>query len=323
MGICRDMRLVLLYVLVAALCACVPAETSAPAAAPESAPGVGAAEGFPITVVDDLGREVTIAQEPERVVSLAPSLTEALFAVGAGEKVVGVTTYCDYPEEAQSIERVGGFAANTISVEKIVALKPGLVLSAGGFQLPVIEALERVNVPVVALDPQSIADVYASIERVGQLTGYPEQGRQIAQEMKSRIEAVAARMADIPEDERVRVYWQIWDEPLMTAGPAAFAGQLVELAGGINIFGELTEQYPQISAEEVVKRNPDVIAGPDTHGDKLTPEVFRQRPGWSGIRAVQEGRIYLFDGNIVSRTGPRLADALEAVAEALYPERMK
>jgi len=323
MGICRDMRLVLLYVLVAALCACVPAETSAPAAAPESAPGVGAAEGFPITVVDDLGREVTIAQEPERVVSLAPSLTEALFAVGAGEKVVGVTTYCDYPEEAQSIERVGGFAANTISVEKIVALKPGLVLSAGGFQLPVIEALERVNVPVVALDPQSIADVYASIERVGQLTGYPEQGRQIAQEMKSRIEAIAARTADIPESERVRVYWQIWDEPLMTAGPAAFAGQLVELAGGINIFGELTEQYPQISAEEVVKRNPDVIAGPDTHGDKLTPEVFRQRPGWSGIKAVQEGRIYLFDGNIVSRTGPRLADALEAVAEALYPERMK
>lgn len=312
--------LILTLGLTAACVPLTPTPSAAESASPTPAPSPMAETAFPVTVTDDLGRTVTIAQRPQRLISLAPSLTEVLFAIGAGDQIVGVTEYCDYPEEAKTRERIGGFSANTISVEKIVALKPDLVLAAGGFQMPVIDALEELNIPVVALDPQNMEQVYSSIAVAGRLTGHIREAGQVVAEMQRRVQAVVDRVANIPPEKRPKVYWQIWDEPLMTAGPSAFAGQLIELAGGVNIFGDLTESYPQISAEEVVKRNPDVIMGPDTHGDKLTVEVFRQRPGWADITAVREGRIYLMDGNIVSRTGPRLVDALEAVAKALYPD---
>lgn len=319
-------HLLILVLLASLIAACVPITPTAPAverASATPAPSPAAEIAFPVTVTDDLGRTVTVTQQPERLISLAPSLTEVLFAIGAGEQLVGVTEYCDYPEEAKSRERIGGFSANTISVEKIVALKPDLVFATGGIHQPIIDALDDLGIPVVALDPQNMEQVYSSIAVAGRLTGHAQEADQVVEAMKQRVQAVVDRVANIPQEKRVKVYWQIWDEPLMTAGPSSFAGQLIELAGGINIFGDLTASYPQISAEEVVKRNPDVIMGPDTHGDKLTVEVFRQRPGWSEIKAVQEGRIYLMDGNIVSRSGPRLADALEAVAKALYPERFQ
>jgi iron complex transport system substrate-binding protein len=138
--------------------------------------------------------------------------------------------------------------------------------------------------------------------------------------MKTRIAAVVDKVAGILENERLTVFWETFDEPLMTAGPSTFTGQMIELAGGANAFADLTEDYPQISAEEVIARNPAVILGSDSHGDKLTPEQVAARPGWDQIDAVQNGRIHLIDGNIVSRAGPRLADAVEAIAQALYPE---
>ena len=316
-------RLAIAILLTALLSGCVPMATPMPAA--EGAAGAPAVQqasptGFPFSITDDLGREVTIDELPQRLVSLAPSLTEVLFAVGAGPQVVGVTEYCDYPPEALSKDKIGGFSAKTISVEKIVSLKPDLVLAAGAIHQPIIDALVAIDIPVVAIDPSDIDAVYESLQLAGRLTGHGEDAARLAGEMKRRIDAVVLAARAIPPEERLRVYWQIWDEPLMTAGPSTFAGQMVELAGGINIFAELTGSYPTISAEEVVKRDPDVIMGPDTHGDKLQPEAFRQRPGWSEIKAVRDGRIHLIEGNIVSRTGPRLADALEAVAVALYPD---
>ena len=312
-------RAVLPLVLVVGLvlCACVPFSTPIGGTAGE--PSTGESRDA-LTLTDDMGREVALGAVPERVVSLAPSLTEILFAVGAGDQVVGVTSYCDYPEEATTREQVGGFSASTMSVEKIVSLRPDLVFAAGAIHAPVIEALDDVNVSVVAFDPASVDDVYALIEKVGSLTGHSEEAEGVAKAMRERIDAVVARTGAIAPEQKLRVYWQIWDEPLMTAGPTTYVGQLIEMAGGVNIFGDLTESYPQISAEEVVKRDPDVIMGPDTHGDKLTSEAFAQRPGWSGLSAVGSGRIHLIDGNIISREGPRLADALEAVAFALYPE---
>jgi iron complex transport system substrate-binding protein len=270
-----------------------------------------------------MGREVTLKAVPRRIVSLAPSNTEVLFAVGAGDQVVGVTKYCNYPPEAQTREQIGGFAADTISVETIVALEPDLVLAIGESQRPVIEALEQVGIPVVALMASTFDDVYANIEQVGELTGHQEEATQVVAEMQKRVDTVTTVVAAIPQEERLPVFWEIWDEPLMTAGPSTFAGQAIELAGGVNIFADVTEDYPQVSAEEVVKRNPAVILGPDTHGDKLTPEQVIQRPGWDQIEAVQEGRIHLIQGDIVSRPGPRLAEGLEAVAHALYPDLFK
>lgn len=278
------------------------------------------AEPLTVTVVDDLDRTVSVAVPALRVVSLAPNLTETLFAVGAGEQVVGVTMFCDYPEEALTRTQVGGFTSDTISIEQIIALDPDLVLATGGFQLETIQALEPLGIPVIALDPNRLDTVMEMIQLVGQLTGHDDEAELVVADMEQRVAAVVDTAAGIPAEERLTVYWQIWDEPLMSAGPSAFPGQLIELAGGSNVFGDSGEFYPMVSAEEVVSRDPQVIMGPNSHGDRLTIETFQQRPGWTEIEAVVNGRIHVVDDNIISRAGPRLVDALEAIAQALYPE---
>lgn len=333
-----------LLVLAVALVACAP--TTAPGAAPQptavppttapqptavpptatpqpSPTPTRAAGAFPMTVTDSLNRKVQLASVPQRIVSLAPSLTEILFAVGAGDKVVGVTQYCNYPPEAEKKEKIGGFSAKTISVEKIVALKPDLVLAGGPIHQPVIEALQAVNIPVVSVAGKDVPGVYNDILLIGQLTGQGEKAAQVVDNMKARIAAVQAKLATLPKEKRLTVLWETWDEPLMTAGPSTFTGQMVELAGGVNIFADLKEEYPQVSLEEVVKRNPAVIMAPDTHGQKLTPEKVAQRPGWERVDAVRNKRIILVQGDIASRAGPRIADAVEFMAKALYPELFK
>ena len=325
--------------LIVLLAACVPAATPTPVpptstavsttaptatAVPTIAPEATATPAdFPITLTDGLGREVTLSAKPQRIVSLAPSNTEILFAVGAGDQVVGVTKFDNYPPEAQTREQIGGFSAKTISVEKIVALKPDLVLSVGKIQQPVIDALEKTEIPVFALAPKTFEDVYANILAVGQLTGNEAQAAQLVAQMKERVAAVQAKIADVPQDQRPTVFWETWDEPLMTAGPSTFIGQMITLAGGKNIFSDVQDQYPQVSAEEVVSRNPAVILGPDSHGKAMTPEKIKARPGWSNIQAVKDGRIYLIDGDIASHPGPRLVDGLEMIAQALYPDKFK
>lgn len=282
------------------------------------------AKNATITVTDDLGREVNLPAAAERIISLAPSNTEILFAVGAGDKVVGVTTYCNYPEAATTKDTIGGFSPDTISVETIVALQPDVVFSAGGLQMPVIEALEKLNIPVVALDPATIDGIYSDIELVGKITGNEDGAAAVVNDMQTRIAAVTDVVSQVPAEERPTVFWETWDDPLMTAGPTSFIGQMIEAAGGVNIFGDITDQqYPVISAEEVISRNPQVIMGSDSHGDKLTVEAMSARPGWDQIDAVQNGRIYLIQGDIASRAAPRVADAIEVMAKSLYPDLFK
>lgn len=313
--------LVLGIYLLAALAACAPTATPQPTATSELPTAMPSPE--PIVVTDSLGHELTLPATPERIVSLAPSNTEILFAVGAGDNVVGVTEYCDYPEEVQAIEKIGGFSAKTISVEKVVALEPDLVVAGDESHRPVREALEQVNIPVLSMSADTLEDVHANILLVGHVTGHETQAEQVVEDMKNRVQAVRETVAPIPEEERLTVFWEVFDEPLMTAGPATFNSQMIELAGGISIFGDLEGDYPQINAEEVIARNPDIIMSSDTHGEKLTQEQVADRPGWEQIDAVKNNRIHLIDGNIVSRPGPRLADAVEAIAAALYPERFE
>lgn len=321
----RNLVLVFLIVLLAgSVAACVApgaasVQTSAPPTATSDLDTPPPAD-FPVTLTDDLGQEVTISAQPERIVSLAPSNTEILFAVGAGDQIVGVTEYCNYPPEAQEREKIGGFSAKTISVEKIVSLEPDVVFSAGAIQQPVIEALGQAGIPVFAFDPEGVEGVYENIKLAGRLTGHADEAANVVSEMKERIGAVTEKTQAIPEDERPTVFYEVWHEPLMTAGPTTFIGRLIELAGGKNIFADVIEEYPQVSAETIVQQNPDVILGPDSHGEQLTPEKIEARPGWADIAAVQAGRIYLIDGDIVSRPGPRLADALETIARDLHPD---
>jgi iron complex transport system substrate-binding protein len=281
------------------------------------------AAAFPLTLTDAAGRVVTVKALPQRIVSLSPSVTEDLFAVGAGEQVVGVTTYCNYPEEAAKREKIGGYSAKTISIEKVVALKPDLIIAEASTHADVIAALEPLGLTVVALKATTFDQVYATLDTLGKLTGHSDTSAQVVADMKAKIKSITDKTSALPQDKRVVVFWEIWDEPLMTAGPGTFPGQILEMAGGINIFADVTKDWPQVSAEEIVKRSPAAIMGPDTHGDKLTVDQIAKRPGWERLPAVTAKRIYLINGDTSSRPSPRLALALEETARALHPDLFK
>lgn len=295
---------------------CAPATTpAAPAAIPIAAPSAT----FPLTVVDDLGRTVTIESVPERIVSLLPSNTEILFAVGAGEQVVGVTSFCNYPPEAATREQIGGITNQTISIEAITALEPDLIVASGA-QTDAIQTLTETGLVVIVLEPATLADIYANIDLVGRITAHPDQAGGLVADMQRRAEAVTTKVAAVPEAERPTVFYEVWNEPLMTAGPNTFIGQLVTLAGGHLIFSDVEEDWPQASAEVIIERDPTVILGPDSNSEILTADQIAARPGWAQIAAVQSERIYLLNGDIVSRPGPRIIDALETMARDFYPD---
>lgn len=290
-----------------------------PAAAPTVAPIVEeASASYPLPLTDDIGREITIEAEPERIVSLLPSNTEILFAVGAGDQVVGVTSYCNYPPEATTREQVGGITNKSLSLEAIIALEPDLVV-AGGAQDEIIPILEETGLVVLVLRPATLDDIYTNIELVGRATNHFEQAKALTADMRRRAEVISDKVATIPADARPTVFYEVWDDPLMTAGPNTFIGQLVEMAGGKSIFADVAEDWPQVSAEVIVERNPAVILGPESHADALVAEKVATRPGWANIEAVQSERIYLLDSDMVSRPGPRIVDILEQIAHELHP----
>ena len=306
--------IIALFVLLVAAC-------NSPTRPTTTAPAVveEASSEFPLTLTDDVGREITLEAVPERIVSLLPSNTEILFAVGAGDQVVGVTSYCNYPPEATTREQVGGITNKSLNIEAIIALEPDLVVVSGA-QDEVIPILEEIGLVVLVLRPATLDDIYSNIELIGRATNHFEQATVLAADLRRRTEAIRAKAATIPADERPTVFYEVWDNPLMTAGPNTFIGQLVETAGGESIFADVSEDWPQVSAEVIVERNPAVILGPEDHAEALAIEQIAARPGWANIEAVQSGRIYLLDSDMVSRPGPRIVDVLEQIAHELHPD---
>jgi len=288
-----------------------------PASTPEPAATPAPVSAFPLTLTDDIGREVTVAAKPERVVSLVPSNTEILFAVGAGDQVVGVTSYCNYPAEATTREQVGGITTKSLNLESIVALEPDLVLASGS-QTDIIPILEESGLSVIVLEPATFDDILANLELVGQVTGHADEANTLTDNLHQRLDQVAATVS--AADTQPTVFYEVWHDPLMTAGPNTFIGQLITLAGGKSIFEDVQEDWPQVSTEVVVGRNPAIILGPDSHGDELTPEKIKSRAGWENIAAVQNGEIYLLNGDAISRPGPRIVDMLEEAARDLHPD---
>jgi iron complex transport system substrate-binding protein len=293
-----------------------PAEIE-PSAAPTAVPEP---EFSPVSFTDDLGRAVVIEEPPVRIVSLAPSITEMLFGIGAGGLVVGRTDYCDYPLEVLELPSIGGFSASSISIETIVALEPDLVIGGATRQGEVIEALDVAGIPAFALQRDTVGGTLETLQLLGFITDHSEEASTLVDEMQTRLDAVVDVVATIPDDERVTVFYEVWHEPLMTTTAQTFIGELIELAGGINVFGDLEESYPSISAETIIDNDPQVILGPSTHGDQLTDEMIAAREGWGDMTAVKSGAIFIIDGAPISHTGPRIVDALDLIAAALYPE---
>lgn len=302
--------------LVALLCAAI-------AGCPATGPSVRSNEPSPpsesvVEVVDRLGREVDFAKPPSRVISLSPSATELMFAIGAGEAIVGATQHCDYPEAALSIPRVGGGTIDSLSRETILSLDPDLVLCKWDSHEPLFELFDRLNIPYIAVGPESLAELFEEATMLGKVTGNTAQAETLIATMTARHERLTQRVADIPPQDRLTVFYEVWDDPLMTAGGDSFIGKVLADAGLKNIFADAELRFPQVSIEVVVDRNPQVILAPSSHADRTKVEKLMQRPGWEELQAVKDRRVYIVNGDQISRCGPRLLDALEQVIDTVY-----
>lgn len=271
---------------------------------------------YPVTITDDLGKKITIKAEPKQIVSLAPANTEMVFALGAGKKLVGVTTYCDYPEAAKKIEKIGDFASP--NVERIAALQPELALAAGGIQEGIVERLEKLGAQVLVVDPKNFSQLSSDLQKLGQILNTEEKAKAIIGDIQSQKKMVEEKTRDLP---KVKVFFEIYSQPLMTAGSETFIDEMITLAGGKNIGSSAGKGFPQFSEEQLVSENPDVyLAVKMSMGD---PADLAKRPGYADLKAVQEGRVHVVDDNLVTRPGPRLAQGLLEVAKAIHPEAFK
>ena len=264
-------------------------------------------------VRDSLGRTVLAPESAKRIVSLAASNTEILYSLGLGYSIVGVTEFCDFPEEAKAKPKVGGFAPQTFNIELIAALKPDLVLAAGEFHRPTIEALEKVGITVAGFQGESVEEISKNIELIGALTGHPDRALSVVQEMKSVIAAVTKRVERKP---RPKVFYLVSDDPLMTAAGKSMISEAITLAGGENIFGDLEGDYVRISDETVLRRNPWIVFVPRYgHSGKATAPKLLET-----LDAVKQNRVYAIDANPISRPSPRIAKAIADMAQILHPK---
>ena len=274
----------------------------------------------PTTLTDGMGRTVTLSAPAQRVISLSPSNTEILFAIGAGAQVVGRDEFSDYPAEASALPSVGG-SMGKYNFEQIAALKPDLVL-AGALQTPEqIKTLEDLGLNVYVLtNPTDLDGMYKDLQTVGKLTGKEAEAEKLAASLKARVDAVEAKLSQT--SERPLVFYELDgstpDKP-WTSGPNTFISTLIAKAGGKNVGDALESEWAQISQEALIAQNPTIILlGDAAYG--TTPEQVAQRPGWDAIAAVKAGKVYPFDDNLLSRPGPRLVDGLEALAKLIHPE---
>jgi iron complex transport system substrate-binding protein len=266
-----------------------------------------------IEIVDFKGRSVVLDKKPRKIVSLSPSNTEILFALGAGDKVVGITSFCDYPEEAKKIERMGGYEGPNI--ELIRKAQPDVVL-AGYVQEETVKMLEKMGIPVIISEAESFEAIYHSISLIGEITGTETEAEKIIKGMKDKIAEIQAKIKD---KEKPRVFYVVWKDPLTTAGSRTFINDVIKAAGGINV-AEKVESWAIYSAEEMIKDNPDMlIAALHSTDEGMTREDLSRDRIFSMLECVKQGKVYVMpDDNIISRPGPRIVLAIEDMARVLY-----
>jgi iron complex transport system substrate-binding protein len=311
-----------------ALASCASNATAVPTAAPTAAPAATVPAPTPtnaaISLTDSLGRQVTLAGPARRVVSLAPSNTEILYAIGAGSTVAGRDDYSDYPAQVTQVPSVGSESPH-VNAEAVVALHPDLVLAAGINSPDDVQQLAQLGLNVYATsNAGNLDDIYNDIRAVGKLVGASDAASSLVTTMQGRVEAVKTKAANLTQ--RPVVFYELdATDPSKpwTPGPGSFVDQLMTLAGGTNAGNIAKDKYAQLSLEQLVSQNPDIIVlGSATFGGQ-TPELVAARPGWQSIKAVQNHAVYTFDDNLVSRPGPRVVDGLEKLAALIHPELYK
>ncbi|MDD5079242.1 MAG: cobalamin-binding protein [Candidatus Omnitrophica bacterium] len=253
-----------------------------------------------------------------RYISLAPSTTEILFALGLDDEIVGVSTYCNYPEETGSKTKIGDFSHP--NMETIISLRPDYIFGTGLEQLPAIAELKKIFPHIYVADPATVGDLLKTINDIGALTNRTKEAQRLLRKMFEDIETVNVLVQSIPQDKRVKVFVEIWHEPLMTAGKGSFIDELITMAGGINVAHNVVRPFCNYSAEKVISLDPECIIM--TYMDKEAPlKLLESRFGWGQIKAVKDKRVFNdIDPDILLRPGPRITDGLKEIFKRLYPQ---
>ena len=299
---------------IAALLLC--AALACPSARAQTPPANSSASPLYKEVADETGRTVRVPQPVQRIVSLAPSLTETVYALGLQDRLVGDTDYCDYPPDAQKKTKVGG--AINPSLEQIVALRPDLVLVTKSLNLiETVHALDTLGVSSYGTDPHTVREIISSTERLAAVLGVPETGTALGADLERHLAGLQQRLNGLPPR---RVLFIVWSDPLISIGKSTFIADALRLAGATSIV-DSAQDWPQMSLEEVVRLQPDFLVFAASHSEagQNDFDVLAERPGWRGLDAVRNRRFAVIS-DAVNRPAPRIVSAIEDLARQLHPE---
>jgi iron complex transport system substrate-binding protein len=268
------------------------------------------------TFMDALDREIVLPRPPERIIALAPNLTEILYALGLGEKVVGVTNHCNYPPEASLKPKVGSYV--NLNVEKIISLSPHLVIgTVDGNERIILDLLQQAEIKVFFVNPRTVQQVIDTIQTLGRVCGVPGSAQTLADRLTNRVDHVLRRTGP---RKKPLVFLQIQIQPIMTVNKNTFHHDIIRLAGGMNMAAEEPITYPRISIEEVIQRKPEVILLSSMERGGRFEKARQDWLKWTPIPAVQNNRVHLIDSDLIDRPSPRLIDGLEIMARFIHPE---
>jgi iron complex transport system substrate-binding protein len=274
---------------------------------------------YPLTIIDDTGTAVIIPQEPQRIISTAPSNTEILFALGLSEKVVGITNYCNFPEETKNIEKIGEMTP--LNLEKIISLNPDLILAYPGLQLKEILRLRELGLSVIGLDPLTLKDTFKSVEMIAQVCGISENGSLLVDKLTQRVNIIKSKVRNIPISARPKIFVGGDLETIFTPGAGTLFNELITFAGGQNIAADLSF-WKKVSPEFVAQAEPDIFivpVGVMNQGEKSKIKSdLSQHPGWSNIPAIKNQKIFMVNEDLFYRAVPRLVDGLELLYGIFY-----
>ncbi len=291
-----------------------PAEAAAPAAA--AAAAEAAAKAGRVTYTDGIGQRITLPARPQRIVSLAPNITEILYLLGAEDRLIGVTIQCTWPEAAKAKPRIGELL--NPNYEVILAARPDLVIgSTAGNDRGAIMKLAGLGLPVYVAAPRDVDMILQSVEDIGRITGCAEEGRRLAGQMKARLDDVRKRIAGLPP---VRAFFITWLDPLLAPGKNTFETGVLGLAGVESITADIPQYYPRYSLEQILVKDPDAIITVKQEGNPI-PD-FKKIAGWRDLRAVRQGRVYILT-EYLQHPSPLFVDGVEELARKLYPERFR
>lgn len=268
------------------------------------------------TYEDQLNRRISLAREPKRIISLSPAHTELLFSLGAGDRVVGVSAFCNYPADVKTKTNIGGPDPAKLSLETIVSLKPDFVLADSNYQKQAVESLERLRVPALAYEANSIDDIVRVMTVLNRILGDSTTGKKSVEQFERDAKTLTVGRYPNPPT----VLYLAGEQPIFAAGGGSFTNELIERAGGKNLFADIKDKYPNVSEEEILRRNPDVIVLARPADPEAKRKELLARPTWQKLKAIQNQRIVFVDEDMASRPGPRILDAIRELELALHPK---